>query len=126
MNVQHSLIREHKPYEFEQDHNAADATKNISSEEDKGVVDYSTVTRWFKKFRSECKYFDDQAKSCKSKTQAVIQALTVSNTRRYQPTTGFHNPVLLVTYVTSSKAFKDNWLLLLVTKIFQNFWFTLV
>ena len=55
-------------YEFEQDCNAADATKNFRYQKDEVAVDYRTVTRWLKKFRSGSKNFDDQARSCRSKT----------------------------------------------------------
>ena len=65
MNVYHSQIRE--LYAFELGHNAAETTKNICYTKDKGAVDDSTVTRWFKKFRLVCKNRNDWVKSGKSK-----------------------------------------------------------
>ena len=47
-----SLIYELMLYELEQGHNAAEATKSICCKKVKDAVDLSTVTRWFKIFRS--------------------------------------------------------------------------
>ena len=44
MNVQVSLIQVFIFYEFELDHNAAEATKNICCEKSKGEFDHSIVT----------------------------------------------------------------------------------
>ena len=52
-------------YEFELDHNAMEATKNICRTKADGTVDHSIVTRWFNKFHSSCKNCDDQASSAR-------------------------------------------------------------
>ena len=49
-------------YEFEQDHNSMEATKNICCAKEKGPVNYSSVIRWFKKFHLGCKNLNDQAR----------------------------------------------------------------
>ena len=88
MNVQRNLIRELILYEFELGHKAAEATKNIRCAKGEDAVDHSTVTRWFKKFRSGCKNLDDQARSGRPKTvdsEAVFQAIEAnpkSSTRK--------------------------------------------
>ena len=59
-------------YEFEMDHNAAEATKNICCGKGEGAVDHNAVTRWFKKL---CL---DQVRSGKPKTvdsKAVFQVI---------------------------------------------------
>ena len=64
-------------YKFELGHNAAEATKNICCVNDEGAVDLSTVTKWFKKFRSGWKN-DDQAMSGWPKTvhsETALQAI---------------------------------------------------
>ena len=64
-------------YEFEFDHNAAaEAMKNTDCVKGEDAVDFISVTRWFKKFRSGCKNRDDQAKTDRSKmmdSEAVLQ-----------------------------------------------------
>ena len=50
MKVQHSLIHGLMLYEIKPGHNVAEATKNICCVKGEGVVDHSTVTRWFKNF----------------------------------------------------------------------------
>ena len=37
-----------------------EATKSIRSAKGESAVDYNTITRWFKKFRLDCKNYDDQ------------------------------------------------------------------
>ena len=67
MNIQHCLIWEFMLFEFEMYCNAAVATKKICCVKGEGLVDYSTVTRWFKKFNSGCKNLNNQAKQGRSK-----------------------------------------------------------
>ena len=73
------LIQELIIYEFELDYNAAvEATKNICFAKDEGRVVPSTVTRWLKKFCSDCKKLDNKARSDRPKTvdsEAVLQAI---------------------------------------------------
>ena len=58
-----SLIRELMFYEFELSHNTAQVTKNTFCTKIEGVVDSSKVNKWLKKFLSDCKNLDDQARS---------------------------------------------------------------
>ena len=48
-------------YEFELSNNAIEPTKSMRYAKDKGAVDHSTVTRWFKKFSLGCKKLNNQA-----------------------------------------------------------------
>ena len=57
MNVQYSLIQELMLYKFEPNHNIMEVTKNICVN---GEDDHRTVTRWFKKFCSDCKNLNSQ------------------------------------------------------------------
>ena len=79
MNRKCSLIWEVMFYEFKNDHNTArEATKNICCERSKGTIDYSTVTRCFKKFCSGCKNLDNLTKSGRPKTvdsEAVLETI---------------------------------------------------
>ena len=68
MNVKRTLNRNFIHYKFELDHNAAEATKSICCEKDKGTVDCNTVSRGFKKFCSSWKNLDDQANLGQSKS----------------------------------------------------------
>ena len=68
MNVQCNLIQELTLYEFELDHNAVKATKNICCARGEDIVDHSRVTRWFKKFSLGYKNLDNQVRSGRSKT----------------------------------------------------------
>ena len=55
-----------------------EVTKNISCVKDEGTVDYSTVTRGFKKFCLSCKNLNNQARSGSSKivdSKPVLQAI---------------------------------------------------
>ena len=58
MNVQGSLIRKLIYYKFEVGHNTVGAIKSIYFAKGEGTVDHSTVTRWMKKFHSDCKNLD--------------------------------------------------------------------
>ena len=69
MNVQHRLIWELMLLEFELGHNAMETTKNICSPKSEGTVNPSTITRRFKKFCSGYKNLDNQARSCRPKTE---------------------------------------------------------
>ena len=74
INMKSSLIRELILYEFKLGHNATETAKNICYVKGEGTVDH----RWFKKFCSVCKTFDDQERSDKSKTvysEAILKAI---------------------------------------------------
>ena len=55
-------------YKFILGHNTGEATKKICHAKGEGAVDHTTLTRWFKKFLSDQKNFDNQAKSGRPKT----------------------------------------------------------
>ena len=95
MNVQHSLIQELMVYEFEMDHNTAEATKNICCAKGEGAIDHDSVSSGFKKFCSGYKTLDDQKRSGRPKvidTDAVLQAIEsnlMSNFQRVSGELGF-------------------------------------
>ena len=68
MNMQHSLIQKFIFYVFELNRNAMEADKNICDTKGDGAVDHTTGTRRFKKFCSDYKNFDNQARSSRPKT----------------------------------------------------------
>ena len=88
MNIKPSLIWELMLYECELSQNVVEVTKNICCKKSESTVDYSTVTKWFKKFCSHCKNLNNQAKLGEPKTvdfEAVLQAIEanlVSSTQR--------------------------------------------
>ena len=49
-------------YDFKPGYNVDEATKNICCMKSEGIVDHSTITRWFKKFFLGCKNLNDQAR----------------------------------------------------------------
>ena len=55
-------------YEFVPGHNTTEATKNICFVKNESAVDHSRVARWFKKFCSGHKNFDNRATSGRSKS----------------------------------------------------------
>ena len=63
MNVQLNLIWKLMIHKFELDHNAAEATKNISDIKSEEAVDHRIVSRWFKKCCLDSKNFGEQARS---------------------------------------------------------------
>ena len=65
-------------YEFELGCNAAEATKNICCAKSEGADDYSTVTRWSKKFCLDYKNLDNQTKLGRPKSmnfEVMLQAV---------------------------------------------------
>ena len=59
-------------YEFEMGHSAImEATKNICGVKGENAIDYSTVTRWYKKFCLCCKNFVYQTKSGRPKHSGI-------------------------------------------------------
>ena len=63
-----------------------EVTKDICCVKDKNAVDYSRVTRWFKKFHLGCKNLDDHAKSGgpKTKDSKTVLEIIETNLREYQ------------------------------------------
>ena len=65
-------------YEIKLGHNIVETTKNICCAKGEGAVDHSIVSRWFKKFCSDCKNLNNQTKSGTFKTmdsKTVHQAI---------------------------------------------------
>ena len=81
INVQYCRIHKHMLYKSEVYHNAMEARKDICCVKGEWAIDHSTVTRWLKKIRSGCKYFDDQARSSRptSKDSEAIHQATEAN-----------------------------------------------
>ena len=96
-----------------------EATKNIYVK-DEITVDYSTVTRWFKKLHQRYKNFDDHARSRRPKnvdTEVVLQAIEANLEWFRRP----QSLVLLVTFMTLTKSIQSGRIMSGVTKILQNF-----
>ena len=68
MNVQYSLIWEFIIYNFKLGQNTLEANKNICCAKGEATIDYSTVTRSFKKFHSVYKNINNQVSSVRLKT----------------------------------------------------------
>ena len=68
MNVQHSLIHELILYKFKLGYNSAEVTKNICWVKGESAVENGIVIRWFKKFHSDHKNLNDQARLDRPKT----------------------------------------------------------
>ena len=78
MNMQCSRIQEFILYEFELDHNPAEATKKICYVKGESAVNHNAVSRWSKKFYTSLKNLDNQARSGRLKTidyKAVLQVM---------------------------------------------------
>ena len=94
---------------------------NICYAKDEGAVDHSTVNRWFKKFRPNCKNIDGQTKSDSPKSFCKLkrQNRRVENGES-QACSASHSLMLF------SKSIQSCWIVPHITKILQNFWFTRV
>ena len=60
------------------------ANKNIGCMKGEGTIDYSTITRWFKKFCLGCKNLNNQPRSGRPKTvdaEAVPEAIKGNSER---------------------------------------------
>ena len=131
INVQRTLIRELVFYEFKLGHNATEVTKNICAKSG-GLIDHSTVIRWFKKFLSGCKNLDDQTRLSRFKivdSEAIVQAIEenlVSNSRRVSGELGISQTSVVRHLHVLGKSTRRRWIVPHVTKILQNFWLTLV
>ena len=121
--------REPTFYKFKLGHNTEEVTKNICCVKGEGVVDHSTVTRWFKKFHSGYKNLNNQAnldppKMMDSKTMLkVIEANPVNCNFEIIRQALY----LIVQYGSSPSHPQQNHLdLLKCTSRYQNFWLTLI
>ena len=127
MNVQRILICKLMLYEFKMGYNVVKATRNICDARDKGSVDHSKIIRWLKKFWMGCKNLSDQTRSGRPNTvdsEAVIQAIQTNLVSR---TLTVSDELCIsqsseVCYLSNlSKSIQSCWIVLLVTKILQNF-----
>ena len=131
-NIQHSLIWELMLYEFKVNHNAAEATKNNCCMKDKSAVDHNTVRKWFKKFCIDCKNLNNQARLSRPKTidsKAMLQAIEAnlpSRTQRVAGELSISQSSVVIHLYKLSKSIHSCWIVLCITKIFQNFLFILV
>ena len=126
MNAQYSWIQEFMLCEFDQGHNAMEATKNICCTKSEGAVNHSTVSRWFKKFCKGCKNLDDKARSGRP-YECGFQGCAPSHrgkSSKYQVSLAAHSLVWLVTFMTLVKVSKDAKIVPHIMKILQNFWLT--
>ena len=97
-----------------------EATKNTYCVKGEGIVELSTLTRWFKKFHSCWKNLKHQAKSGKPKSvasKAVHQAIDANPVYSSQRVPG---------ELSIRKIIHNCWIISHITKIFQNFWLNLV
>ena len=78
LNVQCSLIQELMLYGFKLSYCTTEAPKNICCAKGGGDVDHSSVTWWFKKFHSDCKNLNNQARSKTVNFEAMIKAIEVN------------------------------------------------
>ena len=72
------LIQEFMLYKFKLIQNATESTKNICWAKGEGIVVYSIVNRWFKKFSLGCKDLNDWTKSGRSKafdSEVILQTI---------------------------------------------------
>ena len=86
MNVQRHLI-----CEFKLGHDTAETVKNICCAKGERSVDYSTVIKWFKKFRSSCKCLNEHAMTDRPKSEAskaVLKTMEVNQTSNMMAVSG--------------------------------------
>ena len=93
-------------YAFKLGYNTAEAAKKHFLCERWRCSYKDTVTRWFKTFDSDCKSFDDQAKSGKPKTGfKTIETNSASSTKGVSDKLGItQSNVVHQLYTTSAKA----------------------
>ena len=81
--------------------------KKFVASKGEGTVDQSTVIRWLKKFRSDCKNLDDQERSGRPEiaaSEAVFIAIGTNPTLGgYQANLVSYRPVWLVIFTTLTK-----------------------
>ena len=102
-------------HEIELSHIVVEAAINIYCRKGEGVV--GTVTRWFKKFCSGSKNFDDQAKSSSPKTEAVLQAIEENPVRKVSANTNITKSSVVCHFHNHGKSIKHYSIVVHVTKI---------
>ena len=136
MNMLPSLIWELIFYDFERDRHTGETTNSIRCAKDESVVDYNTVTRLFKKFCSDYKNLDNQARSSRFKSVdfeivlLVIEPNPASSAQRVSGELGISQFSVVRHFddlcKKKIKSIRRCRIMRHVTKILQNFWFTLV
>ena len=110
-NVQRMLIWDLLLYEFELNHNAAEATKNICCAKGEGTVDNNTVIKYMKKFYLDCKDLDDPLRQIRQVALEEYQASSVSyslvwfvilKSGEFHSSTVSHSPEWFITFTTST------------------------
>ena len=89
---------------------------------------YSTVTRWFKKFCLGCKNLDNQAWSDRPKSidsKALLKTIE-NSTWRVSGELGISQPRIIHHFHILCKSIQKTWIVLLIAKILQKFWLTLI
>ena len=122
-NMQHSLIQEIMFYEFELDHNPAEATKNICYAKGEGIIDHSTAIR--KKFCLGCKNLNE-ARSGRNKSidfEAMLQAIEANlvTLKEYQVSLASNSPVWFVIFTKLANVFRAFELPLTLLKYRKSF-----
>ena len=117
---------------FKLGHNAMETTKNICWTKGEDRVYHGMVTRWLKKFYPGCKNLNIQARSATYKTvvsETVLQTIEVNpmcSIWRVSGEFGISQSCVIRHLHNLNKSTWSCWILLHITKILQNFWFTLV
>ena len=108
------------------DHIAAEAAKNIWCAKSEDPIDHSPVIRWFKKFCSGCKNLHNQASSGRIKTVDSVVIIQTINTNLMMSTEAWHLTVQCgLSPLQLCKNLQNSQIVSHVTKILQNFQFTL-
>ena len=100
--------------------------KNICCVKDDGVVDYSSITRWFKKFHSGCKNLNDSARSVRLKTEFAIEVKLLSHMQRVSGELSISLSSVVCCLHNLSKSIQGFWIVPHIAKISENFWLNLV
>ena len=129
MNMQYSLIQKLMIYGFQPGHNAMETIKNICCVKVEGPVNHTTLTKWSKKFHSDCNNLNDQTRSNRFETldfKAILQANEANLASNCQRVPGglSISQFSMVHHLHFCKSIRSCQIVLHVTKILQNFWLT--
>ena len=113
-------------YKFKLGYNTLETTKNIFCAKGEGTNDH-TVSRWFKKFCSDCKNHNKQPSSGRNKTVDFkiglkgIEANPASSTQRVLSEFGISQSSVAHHLLNPSESFQSCWIVPNIAKILQNF-----
>ena len=128
MHIQLSLIWE--LYKFKPGYDTIEATEIFyCTKKNKGIVDLSTVSRWFKKSYSGCKNVNNQATAGKPKTvdpEVMLQTTEVNSTQRVSGELGILQSSVVCHLHDLGKRIRSCLTVPHITKILQNSWLNLV